>query len=101
MTVRKMPLKVYHWIGFHRPIGGNINRRQSREVVAATSQKKAAALYSHYEGPRALDMTTTENEDDVAIAMSEPGTIFWKQLDSREKGPESWTKAPPLKPRRK
>jgi hypothetical protein len=72
-------LKVFSWMG-HRydcPAAAN-GGRQTQEIVAASSMA-AAARAAGVQRPRQLDnLTETSNDSDVAQAMSEPGTVFWR-----------------------
>lgn len=85
------------WAGWTtRPIGAPPHphgRRgtQVQFVVAATSQKKAAALLGCTLGFLRDYGSETGNEDDLAQALSEPGVVFWREMDDQSRG--IWRKA--------
>ncbi len=69
------PLKVWHTALHDRRI-----RKQVCVIVAATTQKGAAALFSAVEQVSPAQLRTyggvTGNPEEVAIAMAKPGTVF-------------------------
>lgn len=71
----KKKLKVYGFRGWRKecPAAPNGNK-QTREIVAAHSkaQVKAATNVPAYE------IEETGNDEEVKLAMSEPGRIFWQ-----------------------
>lgn len=80
MTTPKRPQRVYWWLGARREAGP---RSQTREMVAAPSMA-AAARAAGYKHPRQMfNLCETANEDDIRVAMSTPGVVFWKAIDSR------------------
>ena len=92
-------VKVYGWHGHRResPPARN-GSQQTREIVAVTS-KKAAARVGGEEDPRRLpNLTDTENDEEIKVAMAEPGIVFWHPLD--ESGPRHrWRRAGELQDR--
>lgn len=83
-------LKVYTWQGFRRECS-NLHK-QTREIVAATSQKAAAAVVGETPG-RLFNLSETHHEGSVAKAMSQPGVVFWQPLDVHGPDADHWTAA--------
>lgn len=76
---RKMPLKVFGWTG-HRSASPKL---QTREILAATSQKAVAAALGLNNPNQVFNLVQTGNAGEITKAMSQPGTIFWRPLYSR------------------
>ena len=93
---RKMPLKVYSWTG-HRRECPNLHR-QTTEIVAATSQKAAAATVGETPGRlfnlREVMPSNEFQTEKYNKALSEPGVVFWRPLDTGRAGGE-WTRVEP------
>lgn len=75
-------LKVYGFLASHPDaIYGPNGSQQTRNVVAAHSVDEVLRLAnitrSHYNWSGA----TTGNPREIAIAMTEPGVVFWVELD--------------------
>jgi hypothetical protein len=94
-------LKVYWCTVFARESWNEVDygtHRQARVLVATTSQAKAieainrcglhlgASEIRNYGG-------TTSNPNDIAVAMAEPGTVFYSALNSRASD-RDWHRAP-------
>lgn len=98
-------LKVFAVGGFRREAATNPDnpRTQTREIVAATSQKEAVRLFN----ASGLYMTigelrnygnVTGNPQEVETAMAQPGQVFWRALDdmggdftaAQPKGADRW-----------
>ena len=80
-------LKVYHWLGMtdvkweERPWVGQVDC-----IVAAKSMAEVARLMGE-KSPRSLfNLSETWNDEDKAVAMSKPGTIFWRHLGDHVTG---------------
>jgi len=85
-------LTVYGWVGYRRECPKAANGgQQTREVVAATSQKAAARAAGEEQPRRLFNLGTTENEEEIEVAMAHPGVVFWHPLDQR--GPGRWRRA--------
>lgn len=93
MSVRK--LKVYGWVGerpreFQLPPNGN---PQTREICAATSKAKVARIVG-VRGPHALwNLGDTLNDEECAIALAEPGVVFWCPLGESYRRDRTWRRA--------
>ena len=79
-------LKVYRWTGARRECPRAPNgSRQTRELCAAHSKAELARIVgvksSH--SPELWNLSETGNDGDIAIAMAEPGVVFWRPLDFR------------------
>ena len=87
-------LKVYGWLGWRNECEPAANgNHQTREIVAATSLKEAARIVGE-KGPWALNcVCETGNPEEVTLAMSKPGTVFWQPLQHRSGQP--WHEAVP------
>jgi len=80
-------LKVYGWIGM-RPSSEQENWRefgsQARYIVAAHSVAEVCRLANITRSAYNWTGRETGNNDEVATAMTEPGTVFYRKLDLRE-----------------
>lgn len=75
------PLKVYGARGFRSDCREAANRsRQTREVIAARSKAEAKRLAGWRWGNDWFG--ETGNADEVRIALTRPGKLFWKPLDA-------------------
>jgi len=77
-------LRVYGWQGRRSELA--VARGQTREIVAATSQKAAvdAAASSGIHARTVRDLfrlSETGNEREIAQAMTEPGIVFYRPFD--------------------
>jgi hypothetical protein len=72
----KRTLKVYGWQGDRR--------EQTREVVAAYSKAEVRRILglSAYDNANLFNFAETGNAEEIATALSAPGTVFWKPLNS-------------------
>jgi hypothetical protein len=87
---RVMPLKVYGWQGFQHDCP--THHRQTREIIATSSIKKAAEALG-YRPSDLFNVCETGNAQEIAQAMSQPGVGFWRPIDDRN---NVWI---PIKPR--
>lgn len=84
-------LKVYGWQGSRRECRPAPNgSTQTREICAATSWLAVEAETGPYHKPHRDHRGETGNASEIAQAMSEPFTVFWRPLNDY-RGP--WTKA--------
>lgn len=75
-----MALKVYGWDSFRHPTP--TSRVQTREIVAAKSMEEVARIVG-VKSPKSLDLCETGNEEEIRVAMAEPGVIFWQNINAR------------------
>jgi hypothetical protein len=73
-------LKVFG-IVLMKPYTSALSGRQIRCVVAVTSQKAAAAAFKTTLGHVRDYGSITNNDKEVATAMSKPGVVFARALD--------------------
>lgn len=71
-------LTVYGWSGWRREC-----ECQTREIVAAPSAEEAAALAGE-KNPRSLGMFESDDEEEIRLALSAPGAIFWRSRHEEE-----------------
>jgi hypothetical protein len=64
-------------------------------MVATTSRKKAAELHGWGWSPKAMDMSEIANDKTAAIALAEPGVIFWQPIDARGEHKDTWFRVKP------
>lgn len=91
-----MKLKVYGWTSCRNECPAAPNgTQQTREVVAAfswaaahraTGKRDSMGQMHNYGG-------VTGNAEEVALAMSEPGTVFWCSLRDRYSETREWHRA--------
>lgn len=81
MSRRTVPLKVYRVV--RSPYRYDLGHRQITALVATTSQKKAAELLGVGVSTLRNFGGETRNTQDCEIALTEPGTVFWRGLDDR------------------
>lgn len=67
-------LRVYGWRGYRLAV-------QTREVMAATSKKKVREIAGIFHTGPLSEICETGSEEEVAQAMTEPGVVFWHQID--------------------
>jgi hypothetical protein len=66
---------------------------QTVEVCAAPTKAAVLNMFRKHCGQhKPLNLAVTTSADEVKIAMTEPGMIFWRGLDDR---PHRWTKEVP------
>jgi hypothetical protein len=70
-------IKVYGWQSF-RPVVG-----QTREIVAAKSAAAAARASGHKHPCQMFNLSPTGNAQEIEIATSAPGVVFWRGLNDR------------------
>lgn len=75
-----MKLKVYGWL-FHRAEAKN-NSQQTREICAATSMREVGRITGQ-KVSNLFNLCETGNDEELRVALAEPGIIFWRELDSR------------------
>lgn len=87
-------LKVYGWQGYRSECPPQQNGgHQTREIVAATSQRDAARL-AEARGPWQLfNLCETGNTTECRLAQKTPGVVFWRSIDDRSDDPSSWQPA--------
>lgn len=79
-----MKLKVYGLRGWRSECPPAPNgSHQTREIVAAKSKAEAARLFDCTLHELDTYGSVTGNAEEIAQAMSKPGTVFWVALDSR------------------
>lgn len=78
------PLTVYGWTGYNR------DNVQVREIVAARSVAEALRLSGRSRADWRHSGTTTGNASEIAIALAEPGVIFY--TTDRFTYPRTWHK---------
>lgn len=86
-------LKVYGISSIRRECPKEENRHQQvRNIVAAPSMKEASRLLGMPYNHMRTMASETGNEEELALALSKPGTIFWKPLDYRHE--DKWREVP-------
>ena len=84
--MRRLKLKVYSWQGWRSECPAARNGSSQTTEVVAVKSKAAAARGAGVNRPAQLfNLTETGNDQDIAAAMAEPGVVFWRPLDGREK----------------
>jgi len=96
-----MKLKVYGWTSYRNECPSAPNgTRQTREIVAAfswaaahraTGKRDSIGQMRNYGG-------VTGNAEEVALAVSEPGTVFWCPLHDKYSAKCEWRKATKVTP---
>lgn len=87
------PLKVYAWQG-HRP-GAHPDtpwNNCTTEVCAAPTVAAVLRATGNTRRSQLFNLGTTGNENDIAVAMAEPGVVFWRGIDDRN---GEWKRVPP------
>lgn len=87
-------LTVYGWTGWRRecPVAPNGNQ-QTREICATYSRGSVARIVGE-RGPWCLvDLGKTGNENECAVALAEPGVVFWCPLDESYRSDRKWRRA--------
>jgi hypothetical protein len=79
-------LKVFGWTGFRAAAG---DQPQTREIVAAKTQAEVLEITGMTRYNFKQSGGETGNPEEVRVANSKPGTVFWRPLDSRGE----WTEA--------
>lgn len=78
-------LKVYRWTNWRSDLPPAANgNRQSHEVMAAPSVAavmRATGLSRHI---LAHSLGETGNDEDIATALSKPGTVFYRGINDRD-----------------
>lgn len=70
--------------------------RQTREIVAAPSKREAARLVDPerpWMRPRLSEIEETGNDEEIKLAMSEPGVVFWCPLHELYRTDHVWRRA--------
>jgi len=76
-------LKVYAWQGWRSECSKAANgSMQTRELCAAKSKAAVARITGCKYAYQLFNLGETGNELEVKVALSEPGVVFWKPLDS-------------------
>lgn len=79
------PLKIFGWRGQRLALDGP--HRQSREICAVRFKAdifRLTGMKPHEQDGACL--CETGNAEEIAQAMSSPGTVFWRGLDERQGG---------------
>lgn len=75
-------LKVYGWIGWRNEAKPMANgSHQTREVMATTSMAVVARALGKKRPSQVFNLCETGNDGECAVALAEPGVIFWRALD--------------------
>lgn len=94
---RSRRLRVYGTTSFRSACPPAPNgSRQTREIIAAHSKVEAKRLAGWRIG--LSEIGETGNEEEVALATGEPGTVFWSPLDARPPAWRSVTTSVEVKP---
>lgn len=81
-------LKVFGWTGQRSEArdlptaGGRNHHGQTREIVAAKTQKDALEIIGMTRDQLHKVGGPTGNEEEITVARAEPGVVFWQPLDS-------------------
>ena len=82
----RLKLKVWSWQGWRQECPPARNGgKQTSEVVAAKSMAAAARAAGVKRPAQLFNLGRTGNDEQIAAAMAEPGVVFWRPLDGREK----------------
>ena len=77
-----MALKVYGWSGWRAEAKPAANgSRQTREIAAAKSVAEILRITGMTRADWKWSGGETGNDEEIQLAMSEPGTVFWSELD--------------------
>jgi hypothetical protein len=89
------PLKVFGYTGHRRAAYKDRNvHGQTREIIAATTKAEAHRMSGL---PRSLfdrSVSITGNDEEIAQAMTAPGTVFWQSHNYPARTGE-WVAVPP------
>lgn len=78
--VNAVKLKVYGWQAHRSEC--KVVHSQTREIVAATSKTEVARIVGVKSPSYLWNLGETGNTAEVAIAMADPGVVFWKPIDA-------------------
>jgi len=79
-----MKLKVYRWQSFRHECPAALNgSKQTEELVAARSMAEVKRRFRRVPGDL-FNLGETGNKEQIAVAMAEPGVVFWKPIDGRD-----------------
>lgn len=85
--------KVYGYTGWRHDCPPARNgSRQTREIVAARSAAEAARLFGISPWRLRSYGCETGNADEIRVAMSKPGAVFWRPLNERTEF-DGWAEA--------
>jgi hypothetical protein len=88
-------LKVFGYTGHRREAYKDRNvHGQTREVIATTTKAEAHRMSGLSRALFDRSVSITGNEEEVALAMSSPGTVFW-QPDNYPARTGEWVAFPP------
>jgi len=79
-----MKLKVYRWQSWRSECPATANgSRQTEEIMAARSMAEVMRIVG---GTRSefFNLGETGNKESCAVALAEPGVVFWKPIDGRD-----------------
>lgn len=87
-------LKVYGWIGWRNeaklaPNGSH----QTREIVAAHSVAEVLRIAGITRSEYGYSGSETGNDEELAVALAEPGVVFWAALDASNRPGTEWRAA--------
>lgn len=78
-TTTTKALRVYGWQSFRRE--AKSAHRQTREIVAAPSKAEARRLTGAARPGQLHNFTETRNASEIKVALTLPGTVFWREID--------------------
>lgn len=89
------PLKVFGYTGYRQAARIENNMLgQTREIIAATTKAEAFRKSGLTKARFDCMVSETGNDEEVAIAMASPGTVFWQPHNYRARTCE-WTAIAP------
>ena len=78
-------LKVYGWQGWRNEAMNERHARyQTREIMAAPSQSAVARAAGFKRASQLFNLCETGNDEELRVALAEPGVIFWRGLDDHQ-----------------
>ena len=88
------PVRVFGWQGWRQECPAARNgSHATREICAAKSMAEVARRTGKQRAAQLFNLTETRNAVETAIAMNEPGIVFWSPLD--QFADRTWTRVPP------
>lgn len=89
------PLKVFGYTGYRRDAHKDRNvHGQTREIIAARSKTEAQRMSGLTRTRFDHSASITGNDEEIAQAMSAPGTVFWQPHNYPARTGE-WVAVPP------
>lgn len=87
-------MKVYAYTSWHRECPPAPNgSQQTRDIVAARSFAAAARAFGKSPSSLRPWCSETGNAEELSVALSKPGAVFWRPLDFHGEG--GWRGAKP------